>query len=151
MISMYTDVSCRKGKAVATCFVTTTKNFIGCRTFEYENVCSTIQGELFGIRDGLKYLETCVDVIADDAVEVFCDSEAALGQINGTAKDKLFKSTVSTIRNSLPNNDVVFKFVQGHQIERNPNKVVDKVSNSVLRYRYPNKRKRKVGGSDADA
>lgn len=142
MVSVYTDVSLRKGKAVATCLVMTTTTFIGYRTFEYDNVCTTMQGELLGILDGLRYLESCSDILGDDSVEVLCDSEAALGQINGTANSKLYQSTVAEIHKLLPNNHVEFNLIRGHQMQHNSNKVVDKVSNRVLRYKYPRKKQK---------
>ncbi len=135
MIEVYTDVSVRNGNAVATCFILTSTHFIGSRTFEYKNVCSTLQGELLGLLDAIRFLKKVT--VVKEPIRMFCDSEDALKQVNGCSKSPTFKSLVASIHSECENVDVEFKYVKGHQRNHNPNKVVDLVSKSVLRYKHP--------------
>ncbi len=137
MIDVYTDVSVRKGKAIATCFVISPLNFLGCRTFEYTGVCSALQGELLGIRDGLNYVLN--ELIIDDAVTVHCDSISAVEQVNGTSPLKQFQKITKSIHSMCADKEVCFEYIKGHQATHNPNKIVDLISNSVLMYRSPPK------------
>lgn len=135
MIEVYTDASVAKGKAVATCFVISSDNFIGYNSFEYKNVSSSLQGELLGIRDGIEYAIKCVP--SREPVTVYCDSNSALSLVkckNNDAKNaKRFKEIVADIHLLCKNRCVNFLLIKGHQMEHNPNKVVDLISNSVLR------------------
>ena len=135
MIKIYTDVSTRGGNAVATCFITSTTNFIGYRIFEYTQICSALQGELLGIRDGLQYLQS-LD-ISDREVLLYCDSQAALDQINGVSKTPMFKTLISDIQKECSDLDIKFYYIQGHQRSHNPNKVVDLISKSALGFKHP--------------
>lgn len=134
MVSVYTDASVRKGKAVASCFVISDDSFIGYRVFEYTNVCSALQGEMFAIRDALTYV---VDELGyTDEIDFYCDSEAAIKQVTCTAPIALFKNVVLKIVEKTKKAKVNFLYVRGHQYNRNANKIVDLTSNSVLRYKY---------------
>lgn len=136
MLEIYTDASVSKGNAVATCFVTSTDNFVGYNTFEYVGVNSSLHGELLGIRDGLKYASKCAK--KKERLTVYSDSNSAIQLIKSKRLDsknaKPFKSIVTEINSLCNDYSVNFLLIKGHQIEHNPNKVVDLMSNTVLRY-----------------
>ena len=134
MVEVYTDVSIAKGHGVATCFVVSNVNYMGYNTFEYTSINSSLQGELLGIRDGLKYTATLNTT--NEPVTVYCDNKAAVALIN----DKLagrpinkFERLVSEILKIQGEVSTEYKLIQGHQTGHNPNKIVDLVSNSILR------------------
>lgn len=133
MIDVYTDASVSKGKAAATCFVLTPNAYLGCRTFEYDNINSGIHGELVGLRDGIKY---ALEVVKDstEPITVYCDSSSAINLIKDKcAKSHTFKEIVTDINSLCDGHTVHFMLIKGHQVSHNPNKVVDLISNSVLR------------------
>lgn len=134
MIEIYTDVSIAKGHGVATCFILTPVNFMGYNTFEYTDINSSLQGELFGIRDGLKYALSVLDT--EDVMTVYCDNKAAIALIQAVMENKSitkFKTIVNNIVKMCEGKDIRFVLIQGHQTSHNPNKIVDLISNSVLR------------------
>lgn len=134
MIDVYTDASVSHGSAIATVFVLSPNYFIGLQSFRYEKVSSSLQGELLGIRDGLAYaIEHSKE---PDHYNVYCDSLSAINlilsnEING--KSKQFKTILDSIKSLCNGNDIEFKLIKGHQVNHNPNKVVDLISNSILR------------------
>lgn len=138
MIEIYTDASVAKGKAVATCFIISTDYFIGYDSFEYIGVNSSLHGELLGIRDGLKY--ACKLVRMNEPITVYCDSNSALDLIKtrnhkrDSKSSTQFKTIVSEIQEICKEHFVNFLLIKGHQTGHNPNKVVDLVSNTLLRY-----------------
>ena len=135
MIEVYTDASVAKGRAIATCFIISSQNFIGCDSFEYSDVKSSLHGELLGIRDGLAY--AIKSVPGNEPITVYCDSNSALmlvKQKNPEVKtSKKFKEILTDVKSLTQGRCVNYILIRGHQIEHNPNKVVDLVSNSVLR------------------
>jgi ribonuclease HI len=137
MIDLYTDVSVCKGSAVATCFVISTDYFLGYNSFKYESVNSSLQGELMGIRDGLSYVKSLTK--SHELINVYSDSYSAVQLIKSkgyTSKgNKQFETLVSDIQKLCNGQNVNFLLIRGHQVEHNPNKVVDLISNSVLRYK----------------
>lgn len=141
MIEIYTDASVSKGNAVATCFVLSSEFFLGCNTFVYDNVSSSLHGELLGIRDGVAYaLESDK---SKAPITVYCDSNSALTLVKSKCIDARtsgrFKSILEDIKKLTKGRCVNYLLIRGHQKEHNPNKVVDLTSNSVLRL---NSRKR---------
>lgn len=140
MITIYTDASVRKGKAVASCFVISKDNFLGYRVFEYSNICTTLQCELFAVRDALNYVLHEVDDAGP--ILLYCDSIAAVEQLTGTAPTPLFKNVVNNILFLTRDVDIEFLHIQGHQTCRNANKIVDSISNYVLRFKYFRRKER---------
>jgi len=137
MVEIYTDASVSSGNAVASCFVITEDYFLGYNSFSYSDVNSSLHGELLGIRDGLKY---ALGVTKDnDCIVVYCDSNSALQLIDSKRLDsknnKQFKTLLSDIHDLCKGHFVNFLLIKGHQIEHNPNKIVDLMSNTVLRYK----------------
>lgn len=143
MIRIYTDVSLRSGHAVTTCFVITDTNFLGYRIYDYKGICTSMHGELLGILGSIKYvksLRSSEDSDVDTSkICVYCDSDIVLQILDGTYVKKRFQRTVKEIQEECEGLDVEFLYVKGHQRSRNPNKIVDFVSNSVLNYKYPMK------------
>ena len=136
MLEVYTDVSVSKGSAVATCLVASTDNFVGYNTFEYSDIHSSLHGELLAIRDGLKYAtENCT---INETLTVYSDSNSALQRVKSRSCEsnatKHLKSIITEICSLCDDYTVNFLLIKGHQIEHNPNKVVDLMSNTVLRY-----------------
>ena len=135
MIKIYTDASVAVpiGKAVTTCFVLSSSNFIGYNTVEYDMLNSSLQGELCGIRDGLNYLKDRLRT--KDKVVLYCDSQEAINLVNGIhiAVEKTDRDIVKEIQALLKDVDVKLVLIRGHRKDHNPNKVVDLISNSVLR------------------
>ena len=80
MVEIYTDVSLAKGRGVATCFVMSSTSYIGYNMFEYTALNSSLQGELLGIRDGIKYVASLNTT--NEPVTLYCDNKAAIGLIN---------------------------------------------------------------------
>lgn len=138
MIEVYTDASVSHGNAVATVFVTSSEMFIGFNSFEYSGVNSSLHGELLGMRDGIRY------AISNNPnrlpITVYCDSASALSLVKGLnagdKKSKQFKNLVAEIHSICKGYSINFLLIKGHQMEHNPNKVVDLISNSVLRYSF---------------
>lgn len=139
MFEMFTDVALRKGNAVATCFIRTPSTFIGYKVFEYNRVGTTLHGELLAIHDGLEYLLS-LNIDTSQPIKVYCDSRDALNQIQGNTSEIKFKTIIQNIKDITSDVDVKYLFIKGHQTHCNPNKVVDKISNTVLRYKHPMKR-----------
>lgn len=137
MTEIYTDASVGSGKAVATCFIVTTDYFLGYKSFEYSGVNSSLHGELLGIKDGITY--ALEHVKKNEPIIVYCDSNSALQLIKSkkaNAKSgKQFNSLVTEINNLCKGHFINFLLIRGHQVEHNPNKVVDLISNTVLRYK----------------
>lgn len=135
MIEVYTDASVAKGRAIATCFIISSQNFIGCDSFEYSDIKSSLHGELLGIRDGLSY--AIKSVPGNEPITVYCDSNSALMLVKSKNPEvktsKKFKEILTDVKRLTQGRCVNYLLIRGHQIEHNPNKVVDLVSNSVLR------------------
>ena len=138
MIEIYTDASVFSGKAVATCFVITDSNFLGYKVTELENVSTSLEGELEGAIAAIEYVR---DVLALDKVTLYSDSISLirLTQTNlKTSKNKqakLHKERLSYLQTLVKGYNIKLSLIQGHSVDHNPNKVVDLISNSVLRYR----------------
>lgn len=134
MIEVYTDASVFKGLAVCTCFVVTSDQFIGAKTKSYNNINSSLQGELLGIRECLDYV---LNRTESGNIVVYCDSQSAIDLIERRRDGEegcLFSNIVDEILTLERERDVSFILIKGHQINHNPNKVVDLMSNSLLRF-----------------
>ena len=133
MIEVYTDASVSNGKAVTSCIVLDPKTFIGYNVKHFSNVSSSLQGELLGIREALKYVVNHTEPASD--IIIYCDSNAALElvNLNDDTKPVRFTKIITDIRKYKSIVNVKFQLIKGHQSTHNPNKVVDLISNSVLR------------------
>ena len=133
MIEVYTDASVSQGKAVVTCLVLDPTSFIGCNVVDYSNVTSSLHGELLGIRDALTY--TLDHTEPANEIIIYCDSNAALDLVNldDNVKIERFSNLIKDIRKLKKNKKIKFQLIKGHQSTHNPNKVVDLISNSILR------------------
>lgn len=137
MIEIYTDASVANGKAVATCFVITDSNFIGCKTSEFDSVETSLEGELEGAIAALEYVQ---DVIPMDACTLYCDSISLIRLIQtnlSTSKNRKaieHKQRLQRLQDLVKQNNIKLDLIKGHSTGHNPNKVVDLISNSVLKY-----------------
>ena len=133
MIEVYTDASVSNRKAVVTCLALEPSSFIGCNVNEYTNVASSLHGELLGIRDALEYVLKHTELT--DPIVIYCDSNTALEMVNKrTSKNSdRYSNIIRDIRKLKETHEVTLKLIKGHQSAHNPNKVVDLISNSVLR------------------
>lgn len=137
MIEIYTDASVSNGRAVATCFVINDKNFIGCKTSEFNNIQTSLEGELEGAIAAIEYV---LDVLPMDTCVLYSDSISLirLTQTNlKTSKNKQaieHRVRLSRLQTLVKENNIRFELIKGHSTGHNPNKVVDLISNSVLKY-----------------
>lgn len=135
MLKIYTDASVSNNQCVATCFSTTDKTFICYKSFEYENIMSSLHGELLGIYDGILYTLDNTDITKD--ITVYSDSLAAIQLINTSnysRRTKQLNELVTNIQFLTKHHNISYEVIQGHQLEHNPNKIVDLTSNSILRF-----------------
>ena len=128
-IEIYTDASVANKQAVTSCLLLTADNYLGCSSEKYENVATSLQGELLAIRDSLKYL---ISIGKKAPVLINCDSYAAL-QLIQDKDPKKFRKILDEIHHLERGFDITYKLIQGHQVEHNPNKVVDLICNTLLR------------------
>lgn len=138
MVNIYTDASVRNGKAVATCFIITSKTFIGHNVFEFDNVDTSTLGEIMGAINSIKYAESVTDM--SDEIYLFSDSYAMRNLLKHDIKASqysqvvLYREQLSELKELINKYNIQIKLIKGHQINHNPNKVVDLISNSVLRF-----------------
>lgn len=135
MISIYTDASVSKGSAVATCIILSTDTYIGYNVFSYENVSSSLHGELLGILDGIRYAKE-LGIDAKEPVTIYSDNSTAVHlatKKSSELKEIPFRNLVTEIHDECADLFVTVRLIRGHQTEHNPNKVVDLTSNTVLR------------------
>lgn len=137
MIEIYTDASVANGKAVATCFVLTDSNFMGCKTSEFERIETSLEGELEGAIAAIEYV---LDIIPLDNCTLYSDSISLirLTQTNlRNSKNKqavLHRNRLSRLQDLVKKNNIKLELIKGHSTGHNPNKVVDLISNSILKY-----------------
>ena len=130
MVNVYTDASVAHGKSVNTTFIIDDNCFLGCETFSHAPVSTSLEGELYGINDALDYIikhygDTNLPMV------LWCDSDAAISYIDKQATE--YTSIVNSIKSKMTKLDLELKLIRGHQVKKNPNKVVDILSNSILR------------------
>ena len=140
MISIYTDASISKGRCVSTCFVITDKCFLGYNTFMYDNIDTSVRGELLGAINAIKYVKGLdIDVAESDCV-LYSDSINAINLVrqyrdkNMNKQVRIYYDLLEELVILLDTCNVTLKHIKGHQLNHNPNKVVDMISNSMLRY-----------------
>lgn len=138
MIKIYTDASVGKNKAVATCFVLTNKSFIGHNVFELDNIETSTLGEILGATKSILYTADVTDM--DDDITLYTDSYAVRNLLKyDIAKSDyeqvdMYRSELATLKVLIDKYHIKVKLIKGHQTNHNPNKVVDLISNSVLRF-----------------
>ena len=138
MVRIFTDASVANGKGVSTCFILTDTNFLGYNTFTYESVRTSVEGELLGILNAIKYYNTlnCEDseiiIYCDSihAINLVADFEAGLTSTQIRIYNKILRELVEA-KQMYP---ISLELIQGHQTTHNPNKVVDLISNSTLSF-----------------
>lgn len=141
MIEIYTDasVSFKHGIATATCFAISPQSFIGYQVFSYDDCNNTALAEIMGAADGLEYTSTVTDlenkkvVLFSDFPALFSISKKDLNTTT-TMNDRM-KSQVARLQKLIKRYNVRIEYIAGHQKKMNPNKVVDFISNSTLRYK----------------
>lgn len=139
MLEIYTDASVGHGKAVSTCILLTDKNFVGYRTFEFTDVTTSIHGEIRGAISALRYAES-VGPINSESVTLFVDSIALLNllkcdlRFTTNKQAQLYAKELAELHELVDKYKVSMRLIRGHKLNHNPNKVVDLISNSMLRY-----------------
>lgn len=129
-IEIYTDASVTDKKAVTSCLILTADNYLGCTSSKYDNVSTSLQGELLAIRDSLKYLR---EIGKRAPVTINCDSHSAISLVQSPDARK-FRKLLDEIHSLEEGLDITYSLIKGHQVEHNPNKVVDLICNTVLRF-----------------
>lgn len=133
-LKIFTDVSVKDNKAVTTCLILSDTVFIGYAIQAFEDVTSSVQGELLGILHGLRYArEHCSSYV--EQVLCYTDSQSAINILRNPklSKSQSCKDVANCILEETSDIDVSYELIVGHQQQHNPNKVVDLVSNNVLR------------------
>lgn len=136
MVEIFTDATTSGGIAISCCIVMEDNKFIGQRVIRHKSdtsVCS----EVLGAISALEYAKTKVTI--DNAI-LYCDSSAVIDLLSYNV-DKSRNGQVAKYREHLKQlkklrdeHGVQITLYRGHQTTHNPNKVVDLVCNSVLRY-----------------
>ena len=141
---LYTDASVANNTAVATCLLLGSTNYIGYNSYNYEYVTSSLHAELLGILDGLRFARAS-GLSTNNYLTVYSDSNSAIQIITNKKhrKPQQFRQIIANINKECEHIFVTFKLIKGHQLEHNPNKIVDLTSNTILRY--------KIMGGTSDA
>lgn len=138
MLSIYTDASVKNNKAVATCFILSSKLFIGHNVFEFNNIGTSTLGEILGAINSIKYAVSIAD--ESEPIQLFSDSFAMRNllkyDLDTTTYDQalMYKEELKELKSLLEKHNINLRLIKGHQASHNPNKVVDLISNSVLRF-----------------
>ena len=138
MLTIYTDMSRRHNVVATSCLILSTKNFLGYNVRQHEGVDNSIVGELVGIADGLDYAVQSGCVHDGDKVVICCDSQPTLSMLE-TARSKSIRPKryvvyIDDVLDRCRGLNVTFQYIKGHQLDHNPNKIVDLSSNTSLRY-----------------
>ena len=139
MIEIYTDASVGKSHAVTACIVLTDKNYIGYKTFASDNVSNSILGELLGAINAVKSAEDMLD-LHNDNVTLYVDNIALLNLLKcdltytSNKQAQRYSKELRELRDLVHKYSIDMRLIRGHKIDHNPNKVVDLISNSMLRY-----------------
>lgn len=139
MIDIYTDASVGNRHAVTACIVLTDKNYIGYRTFESPDVSTSIHGEILGAINAITCAKSMISFDGEH-VTLYVDSIALLNLLKcdltyTTNKQAIrYSKELRELRDLLDKNNIDIRLIRGHKIDHNPNKVVDLMSNSMLRY-----------------
>lgn len=138
MVKIYTDASVGNGKAVATCFVISSKSFLGHNVFEFSNIDTSTLGEILGAIESIKYTAEHVDTT--DKISLYTDSSAVRNLLKHDLRNStyeqvvLYREYLLELKQLIDKYRITVKLIKGHQTGHNPNKVVDLISNSVLRF-----------------
>lgn len=133
MISIYTDASVSSGVAIATCMLLSDKAFIGFDTNTYNKVTASQIGEILAIRDGLRLYSK--SGLSDEDVTLYTDHEYAVRLIADGDSSKLTAASdlLEEILEYVRKYNVCVKHITAHQMQHNPNKIVDQMSRHKLR------------------
>lgn len=133
MINVYSDASVSSGIAIVTVIVLTDSAFLGYRTAQFSGINTSLHGELLGILEGVNYINT-LD-LGDNDIVFHTDCIDAVRLINDetTKVPKYAENLLNEIKELIDGVCVSIEHIQGHQMEHNPNKIVDLVSRTILR------------------
>ena len=133
MVSIYTDASVSSGVAIATCMLLSDKAFIGFDTNTYNEVAASQIGEILAIRDGLRLYSK--SGLSDEDVTLYTDHEYAVKLIADGDSSKLTDASdlLEEILEYVRKYNVCVKHITAHQMQHNPNKIVDQMSRHKLR------------------
>lgn len=146
MIEIYTDASVGKGSAVATVFILTDSSYIGYQVFKFDDVHTSIHGEILGALNALRYAESVLQ-LSEDRIMLYTDSIAMINLLKCNLKTtsnkqaQRYRDLLTELKSLITTLKVDVQLIHGHAVGHNPNKVVDLISNSVLRM---NKKETKV-------
>lgn len=138
MVNIYTDASVANDHAVTTCFILTDFNFLGHSVFNHDGIATSVLGEILGAIYGIHYAESVVDM--NDTIVLHSDSSTLSYLLQYNLDDsnykqvQLYREELKELRDLLNKYNIELTLIKGHQSEHNPNKVVDLISNSILRY-----------------
>ena len=127
-IDIYTDASVANSKAVTSCLLLTDDYYLGCSSKKYDNVVTSLHGELLGIRDAILYL---INTGKEAPATIHCDSYTAIKCVQDPESTK-FRKLIDEIHQLESGRNITYELIRGHQIEHNPNKVVDLICNTIL-------------------
>ncbi len=142
MIDIYSDasVAVKHKLATATCFIISPNMFIGYNIFTYPKVDTSTLAEIRGAADGIEYASNLAD-LTNEEVTLYSDFPALLSvakcNLSTTEREQmlLYKEDVERLQNLVKRYHVTIQRIQGHQKQTNPNRIVDFMSNSALRYK----------------
>lgn len=139
MIDIYTDASVNDNYMVATCFIVTDDNFIGYTVTEKEGVDTSLEAELEGALSAVNYAIDC-DKVQDATLHTDSISLIKLLSSNllkSTNKQAVkYRERLILLQRLVSTYSIKLELIQGHAKQHNPNKVVDLISNSILRYHF---------------
>lgn len=139
MIDIYTDASVGNSHAVTACIVLTDKNYIGYQTFDAPDVSTSIHGEILGAINAITCAQSMI-AFEGEHVTLYVDSIALLNllkcDLTYTSNKQAirYSKELGELRGLLDKYDIDMRLIRGHKVDHNPNKVVDLISNSMLRY-----------------
>lgn len=139
MIEIFTDASVKKSTAVTVCFILTNDNYIGYNSVTHEKITTSVLGEILGAIDAIQYASERLNLKSDD-VTLYCDSNAMLNlvkcDLNHTTNKQaiMYRQELQLLQSLAKENNIYMELIRGHAIDHNPNKVVDRLCNSYLRY-----------------
>lgn len=138
MLKIYTDASvATDGRGVATCVVVDEHMFIGHKITNLRNIRTSLQGELEGAIAAIKYTMEATKIVSGilytDSMSLVNLVQLDLSKSNNK-QALLHKDRLQVLQKLLLECNICIERITGHSKNHNPNKVVDLISNSVLRY-----------------
>lgn len=137
MISIYTDASVDlySSNAAASCLVLEDNVFKGQTSFTYDRTCKDSgYAEVWGAIQALNYAKSICPNFDKHKKLLYTDSHSCVASANGAQSDNDARKTLDEeFVSMLVNNNVTVKYVHGHDIKHNPNKVVDSSAKRAMR------------------